>query len=139
MVILAAGRRNIVKKIDAFIRSESFKSIREELSENGFPSLTISEVGGSGRQAGITEHYRGAKVDINVRPQLKLEIVVDDKDVTFITETILKHAKTGKIGDGKIFVLPVEKVIRFSTGESGSGASQNPLLSPPMRFTLLQY
>ncbi len=108
-----------MKKIDAYIRPEGFEPIRQELLENGFPSLTISDVKGSGRQEGITEHYRGAEMDVNVRPKLKLEIVVDDKDVTFVTETILKHARTGKVGDGKIIVLPVEDVIRVRTGESG--------------------
>ncbi len=113
-----------MKKIDAFIRPESFEPIRQELLESGFPSLTISDVKGSGRQEGITEHYRGAEVDVNVRPKLKLEIVVDDKDVTFVTETILKHARTGKVGDGKIFVLPVEYAIRVRTGESGEKIMQ---------------
>ena len=113
-----------MKKIDAFIRPESFEPIRQELLEKGFPSLTISDVKGSGRQEGITEHYRGAEVDVNVRPKLKLEIVVDDKDVTFVTETILKHARTGKVGDGKIFVLPVEYAIRVRTGESGEKIMQ---------------
>ncbi len=113
-----------MKKIDAFIRPESFEPIRQELLEKGFPSLTISDVRGSGRQEGITEHYRGAEVDVNVRPKLKLEIVVDDKDVTFVTETILKHARTGKVGDGKIFVLPVEYAIRVRTGESGEKIMQ---------------
>ncbi len=108
-----------MKKIDAFVRPESFEQIRQELLKSGFPSLTISDVKGTGRQEGITEHYRGAEMDVNVRPKLKLEIVVDDSDLTFVTETILKHARTGKIGDGKIFVLPVENVIRVRTGESG--------------------
>ena len=113
-----------MKKIDAFIRPETFEPIRQELLKSGFPSLTISDVRGSGRQEGITEHYRGAEMDGNVRPKLKLEIVVDDDDLTFVTETILKHARTGKIGDGKIFVLPVEDVIRVRTGESGEKVLQ---------------
>lgn len=108
-----------MKKIDAYLRPECFEPIRQELLKKGFPSLTIMEAKGSGRQEGITEHYRGAEVDVNVRPKLKLEMVVDDGDVTFVTETILRHARTGKIGDGKIFVLPVEDAIRVRTGESG--------------------
>ena len=113
-----------MKKIDAFIRPESFEPIRQELLASGFPSLTITDVKGSGRQEGITEHYRGAEMDVNVRPMLKLETVVDDGDVTFVTETILKHARTGKVGDGKIFVLPVEDAIRVRTGESGENVLQ---------------
>lgn len=113
-----------MKKIEAYVRPESFEPIRQEMLEHGFPSLSISDVRGSGRQRGITEHYRGAEVDVNVRPKLKIETVVDDKDVKFITETILKHARTGEVGDGKIFVLPVEEAIRIRTGESGEKVLQ---------------
>ena len=108
-----------MKKVEAFIRNESFEAVRMDLLELGFPSLSISEAQGSGRQKGITEQYRGSELTIHLRPKLKLEIVVDDKDVSVIVETILKHARTGQVGDGKIFVLPVEAAIRIRTGEDG--------------------
>ena len=108
-----------MKKVEAFIRHEAFEPIRMELLDQGFPSLSISEYKGSGRQKGITEHYRGAELTIHLRPKLKLEIVVDDKDVPLVTETILRHARTGQVGDGKIFILPVEDAIRIRTGEDG--------------------
>ena len=108
-----------MKKIEAFIRNEAFEAVRMDLLEKGFPSLSISEAQGSGRQKGITEQYRGSELTIHLRPKLKLEIVVDEKDVSVIVETILKHARTGQVGDGKIFVLPVEAAIRIRTGEDG--------------------
>jgi nitrogen regulatory protein PII len=113
-----------MKMIVAYIRHEAFEPIREELLERGFPSLTISEVKGSGRQKGITEHYRGSSIAIHLRPKLKLECVVEDQDQPLITETILKHARTGSVGDGKIFVLPVEEAIRIRTGEFGEEVLQ---------------
>ena len=108
-----------MKKVEAFIRHEAFEAIRMDLLERGFPSLSILESQGSGRQKGITEQYRGSEMTIHLRPKLKLEIVVDDKDVAVIVESILKHARTGQVGDGKIFVLPVEDAIRIRTGEDG--------------------
>jgi nitrogen regulatory protein PII len=113
-----------VKKIDAFIRHEAFEPIRAELLERGFPSLSITEVKGSGRQKGIVEHYRGSSLTVNVRPKLKLEVVVEDKDKPVVVETILKHARTGEIGDGKIFVAPVDEAIRIRTGEEGEEVLQ---------------
>ena len=97
-----------MKKIEAFIRHEAFEPIRMELLEKGFPSLSLAEYKGSGRQKGITEHYRGSELVIHLRPKLKLEIVVDDSDVRVVTETILRYARTGQGGDGKIFIVPVE-------------------------------
>jgi len=108
-----------MKKIEAFMRHEAFDSIRTELLDKGFPSLSISEVRGSGRQRGITEQYRGSESTIHLRPKIKLEIVVEDTDVSVVVEAILKHARTGQVGDGKIFVLPVEDAIRIRTGEEG--------------------
>ena len=113
-----------MKKVEAFIRHEAFEPIRIDLLERGFPSLSITEVKGSGRQKGITEHYRGSELTIHLRPKMKLEIVVDDRDVSIVVESILKHARTGQIGDGKIFVLPVEDAIRIRTGESGEEVLQ---------------
>jgi nitrogen regulatory protein PII len=113
-----------MKKIEAFIRHEAFEPIRMELLEKGFPSLSIAEYKGSGRQKGITEQYRGSSMTIHLRPKLKLEIVVEAKDVGVITEVILKHARTGQVGDGKIFVIPVEEAIRIRTGEDGDPVLQ---------------
>jgi nitrogen regulatory protein PII len=114
-----------MKKIEAYIRHEAFEPIRMELLDKGFPSISIAEYKGSGRQKGITEHYRGSEVQIHLRPKLKLEIVVDDKDKEIVKEVILKHARTGSVGDGKIFVLPVEEAIRIRTGEQGEEVLQS--------------
>jgi nitrogen regulatory protein PII len=108
-----------MRKIEAFIRHEAFEPIRTELLDRGFPSMSIAEYKGSGRQKGVTEHYRGAELTIHLRPKLKLEIVVEDKDVGVVKEVMLKHARTGRIGDGKIFVVPVEEAVRIRTGEEG--------------------
>ena len=113
-----------MKKIEAFIRHEAFEPIRMELVERGFPSLSISEYKGSGRQKGVTEHYRGSELTIHLRPKLKLEIVVESKDAGVVKEVILRHARTGGIGDGKIFVLPVEEAVRIRTGEEGEEVLQ---------------
>jgi nitrogen regulatory protein PII len=113
-----------MKMITAYIRHEAFEPIRAELLERGIPSLSIGEVKGSGRQKGIVEHYRGSTLTVNVRPKLKLEIVVDDREKSMVVETILKHARTGEIGDGKIFVVPVEEAIRIRTGEEGEDVLQ---------------
>ena len=113
-----------MKMIIAYTRHESFEPIRTELLELGFPSLTITEVKGSGRQKGITEHYRGAELTNYLRPKVKIECVVADKDVKTIVDTILKHARTGSIGDGKVFVMPVEEAFRIRTGESGEETLQ---------------
>ncbi|HTU14362.1 MAG TPA: P-II family nitrogen regulator [Solirubrobacterales bacterium] len=113
-----------MKKIEAFIRHEAFEPIRSELLEKGYPSISILEAKGSGRQKGIVEQYRGSTVTVNVRPKLKLEIVVADSDKDLIVETILRHARTGEIGDGKIFVIPVEEAIRIRTGERGDEVTQ---------------
>ena len=113
-----------MKKVEAFVRHEAFEPIRTELLELGFPSLSISEVKGSGRQKGITERYRGAELTNYLRPKLKIECVVADQDVTTVTETILRHARTGNIGDGKLFVMPVEQAYRIRTGEAGEETLQ---------------
>jgi nitrogen regulatory protein PII len=113
-----------MKMIVAYVRHEAFEPIRQDLLDAGFPSLTISEVKGSGRQKGITEHYRGSEIAIHLRPKLKIEIVVDDGDRELIVETILRYARTGSVGDGKIFVLPVEDAIRIRTGETGEHVLQ---------------
>ena len=113
-----------MKMIVAYVRHEAFEPIREELLERGFPSISIQEVKGSGRQKGITEHYRGSSIAIHLRPKLKLECVVEDEAVGLVTDTILRYARTGSVGDGKIFLLPVEDAIRIRTGESGAEVLQ---------------
>jgi nitrogen regulatory protein PII len=114
-----------MKKIEAYIRHEAFEPIRMELLDKGFPSMSIAEYKGSGRQKGITEHYRGSEMTIHLRPKLKLEVVVDDRDKGVVKEVILKHARTGAVGDGKIFVLPVEEAVRIRTGEEGQEVLQS--------------
>ena len=113
-----------MKLITAYIRHESFEPIRAELLELGFPSLSISEVKGSGRQKGITERYRGAEVTNYLRPKVKIECAVASSDVQTIVDTILKHARTGAVGDGKVFVMPIEEAFRVRTGESGEEVLQ---------------
>ena len=94
-------------------------AIRRDLLTKGIASLSLSDVKGSGRQGGVTEHYRGAELVIHLRPKLKIECVVSDGEVDLVIDTILDHAQTGEVGDGKIFVLPVEEAIRVRTGERG--------------------
>ena len=113
-----------MKMVIAYIRHEAFEPIRTELLTLGFPSLTISEVKGSGRQKGVTERYRGAELTNYLRPKIKLECVVADTDVQTIVDTVLKHGRTGAVGDGKVFVLPVESSYRVRTGESGEEVMQ---------------
>jgi len=113
-----------MKMIVAYVRHEAFDPIRQELLDAGFPSLTITEVKGSGRQKGLTEHYRGSAIALNLRPKVKLECVVESHDAKVVMETILRHARTGSVGDGKIFVLPVEDAVRIRTGESGEKVLQ---------------
>jgi nitrogen regulatory protein PII len=113
-----------MKMIVAYIRHEAFEPIRKDLLEAGFPSLSLLEAKGSGRQKGITEHYRGADLVVHLKPKLRVEVVVDDADVDVVTDTILRHARTGSIGDGKIFLLPVDDAIRIRTGESGEEVLQ---------------
>ena len=108
-----------MKMIVAYVRHEAFEPIREELLEMGFPSLSVSEVKGSGRQKGIVETYRGAQLTNHLRPKIKIEIVVEDADTQKVVECILKNAQTGNVGDGKVFLLPVEQAFRVRTGESG--------------------
>ncbi len=113
-----------MKMVVAYIRHEAFEPIRQDLLDAGFPSLSITEVKGSGRQKGITEHYRGSELTVHLRPKLKIECVVEDGAAQTVTDTILRHARTGSVGDGKIFLLPVENAIRIRTGESGEEVLQ---------------
>ena len=114
-----------MKMVIAYVRHEAFEPIRTELLSLGFPSLSISEVKGSGRQKGITERYRGAELTNYLRPKVKIECVVAQGDVRLVVDTILKHARTGGVGDGKVFVLPVEEAYRVRTGEAGEEILQS--------------
>ena len=113
-----------MKMVVAYIRHEAFEPIREDLLEAGLPSITITEVKGSGRQKAITEHYRGSQLAVHLRPKLKLECVVESQDLEIVKQTILRHARTGSIGDGKLFILPVEEAVRIRTGEEGEAVLQ---------------
>jgi nitrogen regulatory protein PII len=114
-----------MKKVEAFIRHEAFEPIRAELLDKGLPSLSVLEAKGSGRQRGVVEAYRGSSLTVSVRPKLKLEVVVEDQDKAAVVEAILRHARSGEVGDGKIFVLPVEEAIRIRTGEEGEAVLQS--------------
>lgn len=121
-----------MKMVLAFVRHEAFEPIRTDLLEQGFPSLSVTEVKGSGRQRGIAERYRSSELTHHLRPKLKVECVVDDGDVETIIHTILKHARTGAVGDGKVFVMNVEEAYRIRTGESGEETLQaHPGLGAP--------
>ena len=111
-----------MKKIEAIIKPFKMDDVREALGEIGITGMTVSEVKGFGRQKGHTELYRGAEYMVDFLPKAKLEIVVGADDVDRCVEAIIQTAQTGKIGDGKIFVTDVDRVIRIRTGESGPDA-----------------
>ena len=111
-----------MKKVEAIIKPFKLDEVKESLNEIGIQGITVSEVKGFGRQKGHTELYRGAEYVVDFLPKIKLEIVVTDELVTQVVETIVEAAKTGRIGDGKVFVLPIEEVVRIRTGEKGPEA-----------------
>ena len=111
-----------MKQITAIIKPFKLEEVREALGELGVSGLTVTEVKGFGRQKGHTELYRGAEYVVDFLPKVKVEVVVKDEDVDRVVEAIVAAAKTGKIGDGKIFVTPVEQVIRIRTGETNESA-----------------
>jgi nitrogen regulatory protein P-II 1 len=111
-----------MKLIVAIIKPFKLEEVKEALRQAGITGMTVTEVKGYGRQQGHTELYRGAEYVVDFLPKLKLEIVVNDDLVDKIVETIIGAAKTGKIGDGKIFVSAIEKVVRVRTGETGEEA-----------------
>ena len=111
-----------MKKIEAIIKPFKLDEVKEALADVGVLGLTVTEVKGFGRQKGHTELYRGAEYVVDFLPKVKIEIVVADEMVSRTLEAIERSAKTGRIGDGKIFVVPVEEVIRIRTGERGEGA-----------------
>ncbi len=111
-----------MKQITAVIKPFKLDEVREALATVGVSGLTVTEVKGFGRQKGHTELYRGAEYVVDFLPKVKIEVVVADDVVEHALEAIVKAARTGKIGDGKIFVTPVEQVIRIRTGETGTDA-----------------
>ena len=111
-----------MKKIEAIIKPFKLDEVKEALHDVGIQGLTVSEVKGFGRQKGHTELYRGAEYVVDFLPKIKLEIIVKAEDVSKVVEAIQNAAKTGRIGDGKIFVTSVEEVIRIRTGETGPNA-----------------
>ena len=111
-----------MKLLTAVIKPHKWEEVREALETFGVTGMTVSEVSGYGRQKGHTEVYRGAEYDIALVPKLRIEIVVDDPEVDEVVSTIVATARTGKIGDGKVWVQPVESVVRVRTGERDEAA-----------------
>ncbi len=111
-----------MKKIEAIIKPFKLDEVKDALNGLGIKGMTVTEVKGYGRQKGHTEIYRGAEYVVDFIPKIRLELIVSDDQVEQVIDTIIKVARTGKIGDGKIFVLPVEHIVRVRTGETGSEA-----------------
>ncbi|MEZ6047964.1 MAG: P-II family nitrogen regulator [Planctomycetaceae bacterium] len=111
-----------MKKIEAIIRTFKLEEVKDALSEIGVQGMTVSEVRGFGRQKGHKEQYRGAEYTVDFLPKAKMEIVVSDEQAEKVIETILQSARTGQIGDGKIFVTTLDQMIRIRTGEKGDEA-----------------
>ncbi len=111
-----------MKKIEAVIRIEKLEDVMEALKALDAPGMMISRIEGQGRQKGIVEQFRGREFKVDLLPKIKIELVVHDKDIAKFSEAIIKTARTGEIGDGKIFVQPVDSAQRIRTGESGEDA-----------------
>ncbi len=111
-----------MKKVEAIIKPFKLEEVKDALNEIGIQGITVSEVKGFGRQKGHTELYRGAEYVVDFLPKIKIEIVMEDDQVMRVVDTICQTANTGRIGDGKIFVIPVEEVVRIRTGEKGKDA-----------------
>ena len=111
-----------MKKIEAIIKPFKLDEVKDALAKEGIQGMTVSEVRGFGRQKGHTELYRGAEYVVDFLPKIKIELLIDDARAQRMAEIITSIARTGKIGDGKIFILPVDDVVRIRTGEHGDGA-----------------
>jgi len=111
-----------MKKVEAIIKPFKLDEVKEAIAELGIKGMTVSEVKGFGRQKGHTELYRGAEYVVDFLPKIKIELIVKDEDVSGVVESITNAAKTGRIGDGKIFVMPIDEIIRIRTGETGENA-----------------
>lgn len=108
-----------MKKVEAIIKPFKLEDVKDALSEVGVQGMTVTEVKGFGRQKGHTEIYRGSEYTVDFLPKVKLEVVVDDAKASAVVDAIVKTANTGKIGDGKVFVSPVEEAVRIRTGDKG--------------------
>lgn len=111
-----------MKKIEAVVKPFKLEDVKDALAEIGITGITVTDVKGYGRQKGHSELYRGAEYVVDFLPKIKMEMIVEDKDVDQVTSTIVEAARTGKIGDGKIFVSDVDKIIRIRTGETDNEA-----------------
>ena len=111
-----------MKKIEAIVRPEKVEDVRKALEKAGYPGVTMTEVQGHGKQKGVTQQWRGESYTVNLLPKVKLELVVSDKDAERLISTLASTAKTGAVGDGKIFVSEVKDVVRIRTGERGEEA-----------------
>lgn len=111
-----------MKKIEAIIREEKFEPVKKALEEESYWGMTISEVSGRGKQKGISLQSRAGEYRVDLLPKLKIELVVLDEDVSSVIQAIVRNARTGETGDGKIFVLPVDSVIRVRTGDKDENA-----------------
>jgi nitrogen regulatory protein P-II 1 len=111
-----------MKKVEAIIRHFKLEEVKDALTEAGVTGMTVSEVRGFGRQKGHKEHYRGAEYSVDFLPKAKMEVVVGDHQAKLVIDTIIRTARTGQIGDGKIFVTDLEEMVRIRTGESGDEA-----------------
>ena len=111
-----------MKRVEAIIKPFKLEDVKDALAEIGIEGMTVSEVKGYGRQKGHSELYRGAEYVVDFLPKIKMEMIINDKDVEQVTAAIVEAARTGKIGDGKIFVSDIEKIIRIRTGETDTEA-----------------
>ena len=111
-----------MKKIEAIIRPERLGPVRKALEEMGYPGMTISEVKGHGKETGVTQQWRGQEYRVELLPRVKVEIVVLDEDVAKTLNAVVRSARTGETGDGKLFVLPIDNAVRVRTGEEGENA-----------------
>ena len=111
-----------MKKVEAIIRPERLDIVKNSLTDAGYVGMTVSEVKGRGIQGGIVERYRGREYIVDLLPKIKIEMAVNDGDVEKVIDIICENAKTGEFGDGNIFVIPIEEVVRVRTGERGSDA-----------------
>jgi nitrogen regulatory protein P-II 1 len=122
LVSVSRNRKHVMKKIDAIIKPFKLEDVKEALSGLGVEGMTVSEVKGFGRQKGHTEIYRGSEYTVDFLPKIKIEVVLADGMVASAVDAIVKAAKTGKIGDGKVFVSPIDNAIRIRTEETGEAA-----------------
>lgn len=122
MLLQVSRKEKEMIMVEALIRPQKLDDVKQALTEIGIKGMTVTEVRGAGKQKGFTQHYRGAEYTVNLIQKVKLEIVVPDDEAKMVAETIAKSARTGEIGDGKIFLIPVGEAIRIRTSEEGDTA-----------------